>query len=252
MPFKKRRAAPRKRVSGTAAVGRRRRRSTTSHAAPRRRRRVSGTAVGSSHHRRRRRSVSGTSATGLMKQVIPMAVGMAAGVGVQHFLLRPIESQIARRMPMAAKFFAVGEVILGGFVALKAKNPIMKGVGLGIMAGGVQAGVKQLNIYHESPSVQGVGDYTTVRIPVNGQVREMLSGIVRDRNGDTYTSLVAGSEMGGYDDESVGNYDDGVGGRISDDRVDRTNMLAGIYGLYEDDGVGELESDNYLDPKGVF
>ncbi len=239
----KRRKTTRRRVSGTAAVGRRRRRSTTHHRPPARRRRaVSGTsAVGRTH--RRRRSVSGTGAKGLMKQVVPMAVGMAAGVAVQHFALRPLEAKIAQKAPMAAKFFAIGEILLGGYVALKAKHPIVKGIGLGIMAGGVQTGVKQLNLYHESPAVQGVGDYTTVRIPVNGQVREMLSGIVRNQNGDTYTSMVAGSDYDG-----VGDYE--MSGRISDDRLRRTNLLAGIYGL--DDAMGEVEQDNYLPPKGMF
>lgn len=220
---------PARRVSGTAAVGRPRRRSSAPAA---RRRRVSGTAaVGATHHRRRR--VSGTGAGGLMKQVIPMAVGMGVGVGIQHFALRPLEAAIARRAPMAAKFFAVGEILLGGYIALKAKKPMVKGVGLGIMAGGVQAGVKQLNIYHESPAVQGVGDYTTVRIPVNGQVREMLSGIIEDRNGNTYTSMVAGSEY------------------MTREQQSRTNLLAGIYGLQGmfDDGMQD-ESQDYLPPKG--
>lgn len=225
----------RRRVSGTAAVGRRRRTrrvSSTRRAAPRRHttRRVSGTAaVG---RRRRRRGVGSTgSASSLVKQVIPMAVGMAAGVAAQHFILRPLEAKIAAHMPMAAKFFAGAEILLGGYVALKAKNPIVRGAGLGIMAGGVQGVTKQFNLYHESPSVQGVGDYTTVRIPVNGTMRDMLSGIIDNRNGDTHTSMIAGAEN-----------------RISDERMSRTNMLAGIYGIYE---MGDSEADNYLDPKGM-
>jgi hypothetical protein len=167
----------------------------------------------------------------MMKKIVPMAIGMAAGVGAQHFLLRPLEKKIAEKMPMAAKFMAVGEILLGGFVAIKAKNPIMQGVGLGIMAGGVNSGVKQLNLYHESPAVQGVGDYTTVRIPVNGQLRSMLNGIVRDQHGETRTHLVAGA---GWDNYSQS----------------RTNLLAGIYGLGERGYAGDSEADNYLQPKG--
>lgn len=226
----------RRRVSGTAAVGRRRRRvSSSTHRAPRRRtRRVSGTAAVGKTHRRRRRSVGSTSATGIIKQVIPMAVGMAGGVALQHFILRPIEAKIARHMPMAAKFFAGAEVLLGGYVALKAKNPLVRGAGLGIMAGGVQGVAKQFNLYHESPAVQGVGDYTTVRIPVNGSMRDMLSGIINNRDGGTHTSMVADTEH-----------------RISDENVSRSNLLAGIYGL-GDYSVGEDESENYLMPKGMF
>ena len=228
-----------------ATVGRRRRRATTA-SKPRRRRRVSGTAAVGRTHRRRR--VSGTAAVGrtrrrrrsvgatggsLMKQIVPLAVGMAGGAAAQHFILRPLEKKIAQHAPMAAKFMAVGEIVLGGFVAMKAKNPMMKGVGLGIMAGGVHSGMKQLNLYHESPSVQGVGDYTTVRIPVNGQIRGMLNGIVRDQHGDTYTSLVAGTdEMGSRD--TLRNRE----------KFSRTNLLAGLYGIQSG------ENDAYLDPKG--
>ena len=222
-------APRRRRVSGTAAVGK-----------TRRKRRVSGTAaVGRVH--RRRRSVSGTGAKGLMKQVIPMAVGMAAGVGVQHFLLRPLEAKIAERVPMAAKFMAVGEIVLGGFLALKAKNPIMKGVGLGIMAGGVQTGVKQLNIYHENPAVQGVGDYTTIQVPINGQLREMMSGMMEDNV--TKTSLIAGDDMGRHH-YGHGHHHHGA---FTAAELNRQRVLVGIYGL---DDVGESEADNYLPYKG--
>ena len=225
-----------RRVSGTAAVGRRSRtRRVSSTRAPRRRtRRVSGTAaVGRTGRRRRRVGSTGTS--GMVKQIVPMAVGMGAGVGIQHFILRPLEAKIATHSPMAAKFFGAGEIFLGGYMALKAKNPIMKGAGLGIMAGGVQTVSKQFNIYHENPAVSGIGDYTTVRIPV-GELDNMLNGIVMNRNGDTRTSLVAG-----MDDYSMN-------GRISDERVQRTNLLAGIYGL---NSVG-AEEDDYLLPKGTF
>jgi hypothetical protein len=218
-------APRRRRVSGTAAVGK-----------TRRKRRVSGTAaVGKT--RRKRRSVSGTGAKGLMKQVVPMAVGMAAGVGAQHFLLRPLEAKIAARFPMAAKFMSVGEIILGGFIALKAKNPIIKGAGLGIMAGGVQSGVKQLNIYHENPAVQGVGDYTTIQVPINGQLREMMSGMME--NNVTKTSLIAGDDMGRHHHRHDG---------FTNAELNRQRVLVGIYGL--EDGMGESEADNYLPYKG--
>lgn len=218
--YRKSRSRPR--VSSTS-VGKTRKRTHT-------KRRVSGTAaVGRTTPRKRRRSVGNTGGS-LMKQVVPLAVGMAAGAAAQHFVLRPLEHKIAEKFPQGAKFFALGEVILGGYVALKAKNPIIKGAGLGIMAGGVHSGVKQLNLYRESPSVHGSGDYTTVHVPIDGQVRNMLNGIVKNQHGDTYTSMVAGS--GGWDNE----------------RMRRTNMLAGIYGL-DENGIGN-EEDDYLQYKG--
>src|SRR6185295_12252692 len=65
---------------------------------PAARRRVSGSvgstaAVGSKGHRRRR-SVGATGTAGMVKQIIPMAVGMGLGVGFQHFVLRPAEAWI--------------------------------------------------------------------------------------------------------------------------------------------------------------
>lgn len=198
-------------VRGTAAVG----------ATKRRRRRVSGTAaVGAVKHRRRR--IGATSGAAMGKQIIPLAIGMAAGVGVQHFLLRPIEQKISEHMPMAAKFMAAGEILLGGAMFLKAKNSIVKGVGLGIMAGGVNTAVKQLNIYHESPAVNGSGDYMHTRIPING--------IVMNDHNSVDTKLVAGlsDEMDQVLPPKVG-----VHNRYYDNpHQGRTNLLAGVYGLY--------------------
>lgn len=195
-------------------------RGTTVGTTKRRRRRVSGTgAVGTTRARRRR--VSGTGSMSMGKQIFPLAIGMAAGVGVQHFILRPIEQKISEHVPMAAKFMAVGEILIGGAMFLKAKNPIVKGVGLGIMAGGVNTGVKQLNIYHESPAVNGSGDYMHTRIPING--------IVMDDHNTVHTKLVAGLND---ETEMLLPPKMGVHDRYYDNPHQyRTNLLAGLYGL---------------------
>jgi hypothetical protein len=162
-----------------------------------------------------------------MKNIVPMAVGMAGGVAVQHFALRPLEAKIAQSVPMAAKFMAVGEIVLGGYIALTAKNPIMKGIGLGVMAGGVQTGVKQLNIYHESPAVSGTGDYTHLNVPLGYMD---INGIVEGGHSDVRTSLVAGlgAEEENYLQPKMGHH----GNRPYDyHHMSRTNLLAGIYGL---------------------
>lgn len=179
--------APRKRrVSGTtAAVGKTRRR-------------VSGTtaAVGRSTHRRRTvgRGFLGNTGSQVM-QVAKMGAGMAAGMALTHFVLRPIEAKIAAKYPMAGKGMAAAEVLLGGFMALKSKNAIVKSVGVGIMAGGAHGLLKQFNIHHESPAVSGIGEFTNVTIPVSGSVAGMLAGMGVQRRmiPNSNSHLVAGN-----------------------------------------------------------
>jgi len=152
-----------------------------------------------------------------------MAVGMGIGVIGTHYILRPLENKIASHAPMAAKFMNLGEILLGGYMAMKAKSPIMKGVGLGVMAGGVFGGLKQVNIYHESPA--GMGDYAETMIPLDGQLQRQINGVIRDSEKPTYSSLVAGSNNG------IGQTQD----------LYRSYLLAGT----NDDEYGE-----YLPPKG--
>jgi hypothetical protein len=164
----------------------------------------------------------------LTKQIIPLAGGMLLGYGAQHFILRPLEKHIAARSPMLGKYMGGLEILIGGLIAIKGKGAIVKGAGLGIMAGGVQVVTKQLNIYHENPAITGIGDYTTVQMPVNGEIRSMIGSIL-DNGNPARTNLIAGT---GRDDRWGMN-----------DRDSRTNLLAGIYGL------NGKEEDNLLYPK---
>jgi len=162
-------------VSGTAAVG-------TTSVGRTRKRRVSGTAaVGKT---RRKRGVSrgylGNTGSQIV-QVVKMGAGMAGGIALTHFVLRPIENKLAQNYPGVGKFMAGAEVLLGGLMALKARNPIVKSVGVGIMAGGVYGVMKQFHIHHESPSVSGVGEYTHTEIPVSNTVSGMLGNMHRKR-----------------------------------------------------------------------
>jgi hypothetical protein len=166
-PMKKRR------MSGTS-VGR------LSVGKVRKRRRVSGTAVGSAGVGGRRRSVSrgflgGTG--GKLKQIAVMGAGMAGGIALTHFVLRPIENKLAQQAPWAGKFMAGAEVLLGGFMALKARSPFIKSIGVGIMAGGTFGVLKQFNVHVESPSVSGVGEYTHMEIPLTNRVAGMIGNM---------------------------------------------------------------------------
>ena len=187
-----------------AAPRKKRRRVTVSVGKTRRRRRSH---VGAKQHgRKRRHSINGT-AQDYTKQILPLAVGMGIGVGVQNFVLRPIEARIAQQSPMLAKMMGAAEIIIGGFVFVKGKSAVVKGIGAGIMAGGVNTVSRQLNIYHESPAITG-GDYGSMVMPI--------SGANLDR-----TQLIAGMSDEEYLPPRMGSFAN----------TDRTALVAGYYGM---------------------
>jgi len=220
MAFKKRRRA--------SAAPRKRRRRTTVTVGRRRTRRRSVGAVGATHHSHRRSRRMGSTG-GSFKALLEMAGGIAAGAIVTHMALRPLEKKIAEHSPMAVKFMGAGEILLGFFVAQKAKNAILRGAGWGIMSAGVHTVMHQFNIGEHSPAISGPGDYSEVRVPISGNLKHLINGsIIEDRLSPTRTSYVAGGgEMGSssmdlMEWESRGN----------------TNMVAGP------------EDENWLDPIG--
>lgn len=172
----------------TVTVGRRR--------APRRRR-VSGVgAVGSTHHKRRRRRSVGSMSSNTLKSIATTALGIAGGAIATHMLLRPLEKHVTDRFPMATKFIGAGEILLGGFIAMKAKNPLVKAAGLGIMGGGVNTMMHQFNIGQHAPGISGDDDYSIVRVPMSGNIRSLINGIYDGQEGPTYTNYVAGAGDG--------------------------------------------------------
>lgn len=157
--------------------------------------------VGVTHHkaaapRRRKKKHGFLGATGAgsnLKHIGMMAIGVAAGAGITHIILRPIEKKLTDKWPMIGKFIAAGEVFLGGFVALKGKNNFVKSLGVGILAGGVHGLMKQANIYKHIPGIHGPGDFTEVHVPISGSFHDMVSGILDDSRRNVYTEQVAGT-----------------------------------------------------------
>jgi len=160
-----------------------------------RRRRVAGTSVGATHHRKRRKSGGGMmgSTSSTLKNIGMFAVGMAGGALGTAFLLRPLEHKLATQFPMVAKFMGGAEILIGGYMAMRMKTPILKGVGLGVMAGGIKTVMDQLHIGAPSPAaLHGMDDYTTVRVPINGSYTNLIAGVINDSERIVNTSLVAG------------------------------------------------------------
>jgi hypothetical protein len=153
--------------------------------------------VGATHHAKRKRVRGRVGATGgsSLKQIVMLAVGVGVGAGITHMLLRPVEKRLVDKFPMAEKFLGAGEVLLGGYIALKGKRPFVKSLGVGILAGGVHALMKQANLYKNVPKVGDI-DETELRIPLNESFRDQVAGILRDSRREVFTKTVAGSING--------------------------------------------------------
>lgn len=169
---------------------------TVSRTRHHKKRRTSRT-VGVTHHRPKRRKKRGflgaTAGTTNLKTIGMMAIGVAAGAGITHVILRPVEKRLTDKWPMVGKFLAAGEIFLGGMVALKGKNNFVKSLGVGILAGGVHGLMKQMNVYQHIPGIHGPGDFTEVNVPISGSFSDMVSGILEDSRRNVYTEAVAGT-----------------------------------------------------------
>ena len=168
-------------------VGKRRRSTHT--------RRKVGASVGSSAvgktRRRKRKSGGMVGSTHEFKQIGVLAAGMVGGAVATHFALRPLESKLVQRFPMAGKLMGAAEIIIGGLVTMRGKSPLIKGIGLGIMAGGVNTVMHQFQIGH--PAITGAEDYNVYRVPLNGSMTNMLAGVIENRDIPTNSEFVAGT-----------------------------------------------------------
>jgi hypothetical protein len=173
---------------------------------------VSGTsAIGRSHHRggkkthSRKKShssggggfLAGTRNEGsnLMK-IAKVAGGMAVGYIGAQLVIKPAENWLVNRYPGVAKFLAVGEVVLGGMIALKSKNAIVKSAGVGIMASGVQNAMTQFNVYKMIPGIHGPEDqYTRISVPISGSMNAVLNGLLADNTASVNTPNISGANV---------------------------------------------------------
>lgn len=196
-------------IAGMAT--RKRKASSNSKAAPKRKRRVGAVTTTTRKTTTKRRSVGS-----IIDQQLPkMALGMAL-TGTVQGLLAPFRSRIPGQF---AKLVDPAMVVLAYGGAMKFKNPIVKGVCLGLMKNGVDGTVgvvmaalgkgpqpvapaviappaqMQAAQYAGMPSV-GASDFF---IPING-VGSI--GEIKDYLG-TIEATIAGGEMGSYSD---GNY----------------------------------------------
>ena len=122
-----------------------------------------------------------------------MALGVAAGVVATNLVIRPLEAKLLEKWPMLAKYIGIGEILIGGYVALKSKHEIVKGAGIGVLATGVHNTIKHFEIFKQIPGIHGPDDYQTIRIPLNNDMRSQVAGLI-DNKRDIYTNQVAGMD----------------------------------------------------------
>lgn len=201
-----------------AAIGRKRRRSTTTTVTRRPRTRRVGATVGRTHRRRTRRRVGstigrtrrrvGSTGGGTLKQVGMMAIGVAGGAMLTHMALRPLEKHVTDHYPMAAKFMGAAEILIGGYIAIHAKNAIVKGVGMGVLGGGVHTMMHQFHIGTHSPAIHGPDDYITTNVPISGHLEHRMQNLLNTSrsnlvaggglNGTSNTGLISGKSYHSY------------------------------------------------------
>ena len=242
-----------------AAIGKRRKRTAHKKTAKRHtrkqvivvgkrrsRRKVSGTGIGkTSHHKKRRKSRGIMGATGgsKLKQIAEMAVGVAVGAAGTHMILRPLEHKVSQRYPAVTKFLGVAEVAIGGYIALKSSKPFIKSFGIGVLAGGVHTVMKQLPIgLHNPAEGNRMGDYATLNVPISGDMRETMAGLI-ENNPNRYVQTPV------------------VSGLIRNQRgATRTNVVNGGVELHSTDvvngrddmnGLTEEERDFLYTPRGM-
>ena len=162
-----------------------------------RRRKVSGS-IGRTHHSKpgkRRRGVGATKHGGTLQNIGVLALGMVGGAMATHFALRPLENKLTARYPQAGKMMGAAEILIGGFIAFKSNKPLIKGIGLGVMAGGVNTVMHQFNLGTSNPAISGMDDgYQNIRIPISGSMTNLISGVIENSERVPNTNYVAGSD----------------------------------------------------------
>jgi hypothetical protein len=145
-------------------------------------------------HKVKRRRVGGIGRGSMMeavKGVLGVTIGIVGG--------RLINSSMAT---MDGKLLGGGEAILGGLVAVKAKNVLIKGIGAGLAGNGVlyAAGSKGLNLLPASMgygppggegyrSMNGYRDVPKIGFPKPGNIGNTATSMERNRQSRMYAGI---------------------------------------------------------------
>lgn len=190
-------------VSGTAAVGK-----------TKRKRSVSGTAaVGTTRKKTKKKGFLGASGTTMarVEKIASMAMGFGVGAAGTHMILRPLEHKVVGMIPdpkvqaIAAKATPWAEMVLGAGIVWYGKGGWVSNIGWGVFGAGVHGTMKELPFHMHSPAetVNGVGQYVTTRIPMNGTIAGMVAGLIQQPNTYTKTPTVGASILNNGQNKAV-------------------------------------------------
>jgi hypothetical protein len=148
----------------------------------------------------KRRQVSGVMSKQMGKELLYMGAGMVVAGLVKSKVLNPLERKLTGVNP---KMIAAGEVLVGGVFALKSKNNFMKGVGLGVMAGGVMSLSAQL---WPNGVIAGdeIGEYYEI-----GEIPQQYVGEIRQQFvGDDSGTMSSNMQNVGADEHYIPQYNE--------------------------------------------
>lgn len=193
------------------------------------------TAVAKTHHHKKR-SVGATMHTTTTKRkkkkstsflgathtntmdVLQSGGGIIGGIIITHVGLRPLEHKAISMIsnPKIQRYASQAMPwveLFGGLAgALLSKNKIVRKLSLGVAAAGGNTAMKQLPMHMHSPAetINGVGEFVQTRIPINGTIRERISGLIQ-QEGYTKTPTVGRSivmnDNRAVNTPTVGNHD---------------------------------------------
>lgn len=136
------------------------------------------------------RSIMGAFAAGnKLKEVAVMAAGIGAGAAFTHMIARPLEHKLVAKYPHFTKWMGAAEIAAGGLVFINIKNPFIKMMGLGMMAGGVHTVMKQTNLGLHNPAESTMGYLGET---VRQEIPYSVGNIIDDKRPYVNTSTVYG------------------------------------------------------------
>lgn len=105
-----------------------------------------------------------------------VAMGMAIESIVTNMFIKPLRAKV----PMGAQMFIDPALVIAGYqISVKAKSPVLRGVGLGIMKNGVDGTVTTLRakLGGKIPGLGDMGTYYQLPQPTMGEIPQMLGEI---------------------------------------------------------------------------
>ena len=121
--------------------------------------------------------------------MIHVVGGIGVGAYGAHFVLNPVRNWIANNFPVLAPAVKLMETAAGFYMIVMGKSLFIKAAGAGMIAS--EAIVKATQ--HLIPGIAGYDqDYHMIKLPISGEVENMLAGLLHNSDRPVYTHQVSG------------------------------------------------------------